>query len=393
MRPDPYGEGVVFRTLSKGSKQNRIVHDAVRKRNLLFGGDYANALGASSAAAMTWAYDPVADVVKNAANRGITLVAKRCSGPGNVDPGTPNDSQACGMDYQLDCLWVNEGGWFGSAHGDACNSAGNAQIPSVPGSTLYHGLMRMNANTGIWTGVSTAVRQFGVLNGHFDPVKRCLVGVSGSPSISQVFVEGMPSVVNTPIVAGNIGCVARPPGKYFAGGNEVSGHDWAMDIIGRWGYVVSTYKAWPTGASDYDHYENVFWRFSLDTPSIQQKLPDPPFGSPTTYTTHRACGPFSIHLSWDSRNRKVVWFYSPTTGCAMIRGIGVYDPVTNAWDTLPVLQTPNVGLRYVCSNAIGYDSTNNVHVLYGSVFCPEDAVETAAGITGFSPYYMLWRYA
>jgi hypothetical protein len=391
MRENPYGRGTVWRTLANGSKQTRIIHDKRRKRNIIFGGDYANALVANSAPGMTWAYDPIPDVVDGASNRGVTLVAKKCSGPGNVDPGTPNDGQACGMDYQNDCFWANEGGWFGSAHGDPCTVSGNAQIASVAGSTYHHGLMRMNPTTGIWTGVSRDVVAFGVKNGYFDPVQRCLIGLDGANvGIRRVYVDGAPSSVVTRIDPAKIGCVARPPGRYFAGGNQIAGQDWAIDVVGRWGYVLSSAVWWPAGAANFDHYENVFWRFSLDDPAIQQALPFGPFGSPTTYATTRACGPTTIHLSWDSRNRKVVWFYAPTI-CAMIRGIGVYDPVQDAWENLPLLQTPAVGLNRICANAIGYDSTNNVHILMGSVFCPEDSTETAAGAQ--ATHYMLWRYA
>jgi hypothetical protein len=365
-------------------------HDAIRKRNILFGGDYANALVANSAAGMTWAYDPVADV-GGAANHGIALLSKRCNGPGNVEPSYPNDGQAGGMDYQKDCFWVNEGGW-NLADGTVCNIAGNSSIPSIPGSVHYRGLLRMHPTTGIWTGVSKDLVNPGVKNGYFDPVQRCLVGVDGSGAINRVYVDTLTRSL-TPINFLTKGCVVRPPGRLVPSGGYLDGHDWAMDIVGRWGYVISTADFWPDLSGKNLHKESFFWRFNLDKPSIQEHLTPTtlPFGGPQNYQTYPSPGSYMIHLSWDSRNRKVIWFYQRAL-CGMVHGIGVYTPSTGQWETLPILQDQPVGLNRIIGNCVGYDSTNNVHILTGGVFCGPGSGDPKDD-TAVPGYYSLWRYA
>ncbi len=407
MRPDPYvgssTPGQVYRSMMI-AKQNRLCHDAVGKRNILFGGDYANTLVSQTAAGMVWSYDPLLDLSGDP-SQGFRQISGECHGPGKLTPCFPDDSQACGMDYKTDAFTCNPGGWRGSANdgvvdGSVCNIASDGKCQSTVGSTYYHGLMRMD-RSGTWTGLSKSLEVLGGKQGHFDPVQRCLVCIDSSGgTIARVFVDSLTRDDNL-LTAAGIGSNAVA-GRLFQPG-YMDGIDWAIDVVGRWGYVVSVGDVYVGG--NYNHSENFFWRFNLDIPGFMQPLADPPFGSHSTYNTlsptgfpYGAGGTDRVHCQWDSRNRRVIWFYTRSIG-AGVHGIGAYNPVTNTWENIPIVTDGSLGpttYKHVAGNCQGYDSTNNVHILMGAAALgsPGDDPYGEEDSQGWSPtHYSLWRYA
>ncbi len=382
MRPEVYPSKL---GRSSAGKQFRVCHDAIGKRNIIFGGDFSNTVTSQTAAGSVFSYDPVLDLSGDA-KQGWRQVSGFCHGPGKLTPSRPDDSQACGMDYKLDAFTCNPGGWRAN-DGDICSVAGKGDMRSLPGSTYYHGAMRM-ARDGSWSAISKAFEVPGGKNGHFDQVQRCLVCIdSAAAAINRFYVDDPPHKDSTPIDPATIGALAN--GRLFAP-SYMDGIDWGIDLIGRWGYVLSVGDVWVAG--NYNHSENFFWRFNLDKPAMQQALADPPFGSHATYQRYHAAGTDRFRCQFDSRNRKVVWFYTRSI-CGMVHGIGVYDPVTNAWNTVPIAQDIPKGLNHICANAHGYDSTNDVHILMGGAYAvPGDdpqGEEVPAG--AIADYYTIWR--
>lgn len=371
-----------------GSKQNLVRHDAINKRNIIIHGDFTNYLISDSAAGGVWAYDPVADVVGGAANIGLTNISPRCHGPGATTHFGGNDGASAGIDYRDGVLWTTPGSDFGVTHGNTCSTSGIPGFPSIPGSTFYSGLLKMDLATGAWTGVSTiaAARDNSMAGGFFDPVQRCLIGISGSDLITRIFVDNDP--VTKQQTAVNYTALGIPSaGTYDAGGNEVEP---AFDWVGRWGYF---FGAGRPNSADPQPWRYYLFRFNLDNPSVQTRLADPPF-LPPTYVN--AYGPCHIRsMQFDTRNRKVVYFYRRTGGARKVHGVAAYDPVTNAWETIPIVKTENLA---VTGCSIGYDSTNNVFVGFGTAGYsagedPQDQEADAPHPSSPDARYWLWRYA
>lgn len=376
MRQPPAAVGTSCWT--NGAKHQKMFHDPVRKRNVVFGGDYTNASAGGSACNEVWSYDPVADVVGGAATRGFTLLSPYCHGPGNITPCRPDDGQPCGYDAKLDRYWVIPGGWRSDNDGTVCNVGTN------PGSTYYHGLMWMNPASGVWTAVTKSLNILGAHQGQFDPVRRCLIGLDVQPLIHRVFVDA-PSHDATPLRTG----VTFSGGTGDrVGGNAVAENDWAIDVIGRWAYAIYPYERW--AGNVYRHSLYKFIRFNLDNPSIQQELASPPFN----YPANAIAGSGSIRPVFDTRNRKVIWYYQRSI-CGTVHGVGVYDPSTDKWQTFPVLTSPSsVPTNHIIGNCIAYDSSNNVVILGGGSFCGVPGADPAGEeINPPVLYYSLWRYA
>jgi hypothetical protein len=382
-----YTGNFIGRRLANTSKQCMLRHDGKRGLNILIHGDFTNKVTIDSHAGFVYTYDPVADVVDGASDIGIAPLSQKCHGPGNVNSFEGNDGAAVGMDYLNDVLWTTPGSDFGATHGTACDLTGNSLCPSTAGSTAYSGLMYMHPTTGAWTGVSTHAdgREDLMMNGYFDPVQRCLIGQSANEFICRIFVDVTPPTKSlTPINFTSLG-VPFPGTGPTAGLMEA---EIACDFVGRWGYYLVAGRPVPADPNPWVWY---FMRFQLDNPTVQQRLADVPYFPPTYLHTLGSTHIRSVY--WDSRNRRVVWFYRRTSGGArMVHGVGVYTPATDSWETIPIAQTPAVGLGAICGGTIGYDSTNNVFIGFGSA---GDQGDDPMGQEGsFIPnYYWLWRYA
>lgn len=386
MRDDatPYGNSVIGRKMS-GSKQNLLRHDALHKRNIIIHGDFTNRLHSDSAAGMVWAYDPIVDVVDASPTIGLTQISDMCHGPGQVTHFGGNDGASAGVDYRDNVLWTTPGSTFGYTHGATCSTPGNGFCSSTPGSTFYLGLEKMDLATGLWTGVSqsASVQNVSLKGGEFDPVQRCLIGVAGSDLITRVFVDSLTKSE----ISVNYSALGVPfPGTYSAGGDEI---EVAFDWVGRYGYFFGAGRPNPADPQPWRYY---LIRFNLDNPSQQTKLADPPF-IPPLYVNGYV--PTHIRgLQFDTRNRKVLWFYRRTAGGRKVHGVVAFDPTTGAWEApIPIVQTPAVGLGAITGGTIGYDSTNNVFIGFGSAgySAGEDPMNQESDI--IMGYYWLWRYA
>jgi hypothetical protein len=288
------------------------------------------------------------------------------------------------MDYQQDVFWGTPGSFTGST-GGVCSVSGTALVASAPGSTYYKGLLRMNPTTGVWTGVSESANAIaeGMKGGQFDPVQRCLIGVEGSHTIVRIFVD---SLTKSSVAVNHSALGVPSPGTGSAGGDEIEP---AFDWIGRYGYYFAAGRPDPGAANPWRYY---LVRFNLDDPAQQTRLADPPFIPPTYVNTYAPN--FIRGVQWDSRNRRLLWFYRRTAGGCKIHGVAAYNAVTNTWETIPITRTPAGSLGAICGATIGYDSTNNVFIGYGNVFgyTPgEDPMNQESDVS--VTHYWLWRYA
>jgi hypothetical protein len=383
MRPNT----LVNRSASPG-KHVKMFHDGIRRRNVFFGGDHGN-FGSQSAVPELWSYDPAADVASAAADQGWAVISPYCHGPGNVTPGRPNDGQPVGHDAQTDRYYTLPGVWDAGADGVTCGFAGGLWS-SAAGSTFYQGLMYASPTTGLWTGVSKTLNGGAIplntgnspvgADGHWDPVQRCLVALDGKnpPNINRVFVDTV-TMTQVPLSAGI---------TYSGGTGDINPNasqaTWAIDVVGRYGYAVIGFESLAGGAYHHSVYKLI--RFSLDNPAQQTVLASPPYN----YPTHKVGSKDAFHCTFDTRNRRVVWIYHRTV-CGKVYGVGVYNPVTDTWESIPVATSP-AGM-HVVGNCLGYDPTNNVVVLTGGSFCggAGDAEEDASGAN--ATHYSLWRYA
>jgi len=376
-----------------GSKNSKFAHDALRRVNIYIGGDHINPSGDQSGDNECFSYDPVADVVNPDGRQGWKLISSYCHGPGKVTPARPDDGNPWGHDPRRDRYWACSGGWRITNYRASC------AVGSPRGSTMYGGLLYMDPPSGDWHVVADAgdsststPNVTGALTGIYDPVQDALLGVSlfnferiylGStfPGMTMAQIKKD----STPIVAGST----------FSGGNGDAPQgfqqmDYAWDIVGRWCYLIGVYSVLVANAVQRSTLKLI--RVNLDDPTKQQALATPPFNYPAYPIPSAGYG--ALHPVWDSRNRKVIWFYGRTI-CGGVHGIGVYTPPpTDRWDVLPVVT--DIGGSFVpAGNCVGYDPSNNVCILTPGAFCgnEDDAVEKGLGVANLASYYSLWRYA
>lgn len=351
--PLPTG-GSPFRS---ASKHVRMTYNPFTRKHWTQGGDW----GTGSGDHRCWEWEIRTNT--------WTLASTYCHPPGEYTPAE-NDERPVYYDLVRRKVVTMQGisTLGGASNGTICTHDGSAGRAGTPQGSI-------NKPNATMSFPDAAPRKWAIeMEGspphgrwsQYDPVRDEVTTTTGGPSGGPGGSESFSCI--------SAGAFVRTRNFSFNFIGEDSQHtyatfhldNWAQDNIGRKAYCLGGRALktpdGPVPGSGIPYFVGV----DLDTGTVTP-LPPPPI--PDSFGIGKIRNNM-IQVTWDTRRRAVVYFHTLTV-CGVVRGVYVYRPQTNRWETYPVVAAGGVGT--VFGNCAFYDPDEEVHCLSGGgVFCADE---------------------